>query len=154
VALKVKLDEDQQVESQKIVQLEKEKAEHVETIFKLKTEVVLLNSKLEETTKYVRMLNNGSDSLDKILQTGQITGDKSGIGYNNSKPESSDTGVKPQAKLKCIQKPVMSHHMSQHQRRKQLKGKPQRWRCQYCGKFGHLKPFCYKLYGYPRPTHH
>ena len=32
VALKVKLDEDQQVESQKIVQLEKEKAEHVETI--------------------------------------------------------------------------------------------------------------------------
>ena len=65
----------------------------METISKLKTEAMFLNAKLEEMTKYVRMLNNGSDSLDKILQTGQITGDKSGIGYNNSKPESSDTGV-------------------------------------------------------------
>ena len=64
-------------------------------------------------TKYVRMLSNGSDSLDKILQTGQVTGDKSGIGYNDSKPESSNTGAKP----KCIHnktKHVMSHHMSQH----------------------------------------
>ena len=86
----------------------------MKTISKLKTEAMFLNSKLEEMTKYVRMLSNGSDSLDKILQTGQITGDKSGIGYNNSKPESSYTGVKPQAKLKYIQKPMMSHHISQH----------------------------------------
>ena len=77
------------------MQLENEKAEHVETISKLKTEAMFLNSKLEEMTKYVRMLNNGSDSLDKILQTGQITGDKSGIGYNESKPECSYTGCKP-----------------------------------------------------------
>jgi predicted nuclease with TOPRIM domain len=59
----------QQVESQKkvIAQLENEKAEHVETISKLKSEVVFLNSKLDEMTKYVRMLNNGTDTLDKIL---------------------------------------------------------------------------------------
>ncbi|KAI5390825.1 hypothetical protein KIW84_075927 [Lathyrus oleraceus] len=116
----------------------------METISKLKTEVMFLNSKLEEMTRYVRMLNNGSDSLDKILQTRQITGDKSGIGYNESKPESSYTGCKPQAKPKYSHsksKPVMS----QHQRRRQQKGKHQRWRCHYCGKFGHLKPFCYKL---------
>ncbi|KAI5437981.1 hypothetical protein KIW84_023928 [Lathyrus oleraceus] len=36
-----------------IVQLENEKAEHVETISKLKTEVVFLNSKLEEMTNPV-----------------------------------------------------------------------------------------------------
>ena len=48
----------------------------------------------------------------------------------------------------------MSHHMSQHQRRRQQKGKHQRWRCHYCGKFGHKKPFCYKLYGHPSPVHH
>jgi hypothetical protein len=58
-----------QVESQKkvIAQLENEKEEYVETISKLKTKAVLLNSKLAEMTKYVRMLNNGSDILDKIL---------------------------------------------------------------------------------------
>ena len=67
VVLKAKIDESQQVESQKIVQLGNEKADHVKTISKLKTEAMFLNSKLEEMTKYVRMLNNGSDSLDKIL---------------------------------------------------------------------------------------
>ena len=93
----------------------------METISNLKTEVVFLNSKLEEMTKYVRMLNNGSDSLDKILQTGQITGDKSGIRYNESKPERSYTGCKPQAIPKCNHsksKPMMSHNMSQHQKRR------------------------------------
>ncbi|KAI5444798.1 hypothetical protein KIW84_013178 [Lathyrus oleraceus] len=154
VELCKQLDKNPQAENQKIAQLESEKADHAKIISKLKTEVMFQNSKLEEMTKYVRMLSNGFDSLDKILQIGQITGDKSGIGYNNSKPGSSDTGVKPQAKLKCIQKTVMSHNMSQHQRRKQLKGKHQIWRCHYCGKFGHLKPFCYKLYGYPRSAHH
>ncbi|KAI5436288.1 hypothetical protein KIW84_022671 [Lathyrus oleraceus] len=162
VAQKVKLDEDQQVESQKIVQLEKEKAEQVETIFKLKTEVVLLNSKLEETTKYVRMLKNGYDSLDKILQTGQITGVKSGIGYHKTKAESSYTGCKPKAKPKCSNSKSsskMSHHMSHHQKKEQQKDKHQRWRCHYCGKFGHSRPFCYKLsscyklYGYPSHVH-
>jgi hypothetical protein len=121
VFLNAKLVENPQAESQKIAQLESEKADHVKTISKFKTEVMFLNSKLEEMTKYVRMLSNGSDSLDKILQTGQITGDKSGIGYNDSKPESSYTGAKSQAKPKCIHnksKHVMSHHMFQHQRRK------------------------------------
>ncbi|KAI5409934.1 hypothetical protein KIW84_055406 [Lathyrus oleraceus] len=157
VVLNAKLVENPQAESLKISQLEREKEDHVKTISKLKTEVMFLNSRLEEMTKYVRRLSNGSDSLDKILQTGQITGDKSGIRYNDSKPESSYTSAKSQAKSKCIHnksKPVMSHHMSQHQRRKQQKGKHQRWRCHHCGKFGHLKPFCYKLYGYPRPAHH
>jgi hypothetical protein len=119
----------------------------VETISKLKVEAVFLNSKLDEMTKYVRMLNNGSAILDKILQTGQITGNKSGIGF---KAECSYTGCKPKSKPKCSHvksKPEMSHQMSQQQ-----KGKHQRWKCQYCGKFGHLKPFCYKLCGYPGPV--
>jgi len=48
----------------------------------------------------------------------------------------------------------MSHHVSQHHKERQHKGKHQRWRCPYCGKFGHIKPFCFKLYGYPSPSHH
>jgi len=50
-----------------IAHLENEKEELVETISKLKVEAVFLNSKLDEMTKYVRMLNNGSAILDKIL---------------------------------------------------------------------------------------
>ncbi|KAI5409817.1 hypothetical protein KIW84_055319 [Lathyrus oleraceus] len=155
VVLNAKPDESQQVESQKKVigQLENEKAEHVETISKLKTEVVFLNSKLDEMTKYVRMLSNGSDTLDKIFQTGLITGDKSGIELNESKPKCSYTGGKPKSKPKYSHiksKPEMSHHMSQYHKGRQQKGKHQRWRCHYCGKFGHIKPFCYKLHGSPK----
>ena len=116
----------QQVESHKkvIAQLENEKVEHVETISKLKTEVVFLNSKLDEMTKYVRMLNNGFDILDKILQTGQITGDKSGIGFNESKADCSYINGKSKSKPKCShidKKPAMSHHMSQHHKGRQQK---------------------------------
>ena len=30
-----------------------------------------------------------------------------------------------------------------------MKRKYQRWRCHHCGRFGHIKPFCFRLYGYP-----
>ena len=69
---------------------------------------------------------------------------KFGLGFNESKPKCSHTRRKPE----------MSYHMSQHHKGRQQKGKHQRWRCHYCGKFGHIKPFCYKLYGYPSPSHH
>jgi hypothetical protein len=45
--------------------------------------------------------------------------------------------------------------MSQHQgtrRSNHQKKKFQRWRCHYCGRFGHIKPFCYRLHGYPNQT--
>lgn len=52
--------------------------------------------------------------------------------------------------------PIMSKHLTQHHARHhntQIGGKLFRWRCHYCGKYGHIKPFCFKLYGYPRyPT--
>ena len=35
--------------------------------------------------KSVRLLNNGSDQLDEILQVGRVTGDKSGLGFNEKK---------------------------------------------------------------------
>lgn len=30
-----------------------------------------------------------------------------------------------------------------------MKRKFQRWRCHYCGRCGHIRPFCFRLYGYP-----
>lgn len=54
-------------------------------------------------------------------------------------------------------KPVMSNHFPEHRARHQntqTRGKLLRWRCHYYRNFGHIKPFCFKLYGYPRhPTH-
>ncbi|XP_058784316.1 uncharacterized protein LOC131659095 [Vicia villosa] len=41
----------------------------------------MLNSKLDQMSKSIRMLNNGTDSLEEILQVGQKAGDMSGIGF-------------------------------------------------------------------------
>lgn len=51
-----------------VLLLEKEKLGS--TIARLEEEVTLLKSKLDNMTKYVCMLNNGSDMLDDILEIG------------------------------------------------------------------------------------
>ncbi|MCI13916.1 gag-pol polyprotein, partial [Trifolium medium] len=41
----------------------------------------------------------------------------------------------------------MSRHPTRH---RETQSKPVLWKCHYCGRNGHIRPFCYKLYGYPR----
>ena len=55
--------------------------------------------------KSLKMLNNGSDTLDEILQARRATGDKSGLGFNEKKkpnseePSSVSTHAKPKPKM-------------------------------------------------------
>lgn len=49
-----------------------EKEKLVLTFTSLEEEVTMLNSKHENMTKYVRMLNNGSNMLDEILEVGKM----------------------------------------------------------------------------------
>lgn len=47
----------------------------------------------------------------------------------------------------------MFNHLTQHCARHQstqIGDKLLHWRCHYYGKFGHIKPFYFKLYGYPK----
>ena len=73
----------QQNEKQKklIVKLEAEKKAGIDTISHLEGEVQMLNSKLDQMTKSVKMLTNGTDKLEEILQVGQNVGNKSGLGF-------------------------------------------------------------------------
>jgi hypothetical protein len=102
-------------------------------------------------TKKVKMLNNGTNVLDEILMIGKHANDVTGIGYEkNYSNEVPETKFVPAQK-----KPDMSMmwpHPTPHQK-PALKGKFVAWKCHYCGKNGHIKPFCYKLYGYPKKKH-
>lgn len=136
-----------------ITQLKTEKEEHLETISKLKYEVFLLNSKLDKMSKTVRMLNNGTDILEDILQTGKVAGDMSGLGFNKGKETVSES-------VHSMPKPkphILNRKSRHHGKRKgnHSGGKFKHWRCHHCGCFGHIKPFCFKLYGYPKsaPQH-
>ena len=57
----------------------------MKTISNLESEVTSLNLNLDIVVKYLKMLNNGSDTLDEILQVGRVAGDKSGLGFNEQK---------------------------------------------------------------------
>src|ERR1043165_1114962 len=82
----------QQNEKQKklIVKLEAEKKVDTATISHLKSEVLMLNSKLDQMTKSVRMLTSGTDKLEEILQTGQNARNMSGLGFVAAKKSAVD----------------------------------------------------------------
>jgi len=65
-----------------ITQLQAEEEKQLSTISSLQNEVTLLSSKVQNKTKFIRMLNNWSDMLDEILQVGKRTGNLKGIWFN------------------------------------------------------------------------
>ena len=68
-----------------ILQLQDIKKGHLEIIKKLESEVTVLKCDLDQMTKNVKMLNSGSETLEKILQYRRVEGDMSGLGYNGTK---------------------------------------------------------------------
>jgi hypothetical protein len=134
-----------------ITQLHAEKSELLSTISSLNDEVSLLTSKLDDMSKSVRMLNNGTQ---ETLQVGKNVGDVKGIVLNYQSPNKQ--GKTPVTKFITSQRKydlTMSRHMSQHPI-KHLNPQPRNkkkssWRCHYCGRHGHIRPYCYRLYGYP-----
>src|SRR3954470_144799 len=67
------------------------------------------------------------------------------LGCDTKKHSQNSSRTKPEVEML---KP-MSKHVTQHHEKSEMKRKFQRWRCHYCGRFGHIKPFCFRLYGYP-----
>jgi hypothetical protein len=105
------------------------------------------------------MLKNGSNMLDEILQVGKEAGNLKGIGFNyqyqNKQGKALVTKfIPPERKYKPMMSDQMLQHPSGHQET-QTKVKVLPWKCHYYGKYGHIKPFFYRLHGYPKhPTHH
>ena len=130
---------------EEITLLQAEKKQQLVEIDKLKEEVALLNSKLEGMTKSVRMMNSSSKVLDELLEIGKPAGDQTGLGFNHQ-------SIRKDSKIKFVpaalnSEPKMSRHPSRHHGKQQKKAQRQHWKCHYCGKQGHIKPFCYELLG-------
>ena len=127
----------------------------------LQEEVFLLESKLEGLNKSLRLLNNGTDALDDLLEASQKGRSKKGIGFDYN--STNEEGQKPKIKFVTseeksefvqkndFQKEVkMSQHVIRHVTPPVRGIKQSKWVCHYCGRFGHLRPYCYRLYGYPK----
>ncbi|MCH83415.1 gag-protease polyprotein, partial [Trifolium medium] len=151
-----------------ISNLLEEKEKLASTITDLKEEITLLNSKLANMIKYVKMLNRGSDMLDEILEVGKRSGDMKGIWFDNniikeiksvpkktvppkkkSQEQMFDQMSQHPAQLKYQKSDNMSQHLVRHRYSQHRGYKNSAKRCHHCGKYGHIKSECFKLYGYP-----
>ena len=111
--------------------IEKEKL--LSTISSLQNEVILLTSKLDNMTKYVRMLNNGSHMLDEILQVGNGSRNLKGVGfvYQSLKKQGETFMTKfvpPESKTEFAMLNQMLNHLVQHLK-PQARTKFLPWKC-------------------------
>ena len=109
---------------------------------------------LDIMTNSIRMPNNGYDMLDEILLVGKRSKNFTSVGFNsqslNKQGEAPKTEfISPENKIEFIKYDNMSKHPFYLQK-KQNKAMFVPWKCHYYGRNGHMKPYCFKLYGYPK----
>ncbi|WJX55219.1 hypothetical protein P8452_41015 [Trifolium repens] len=140
--------------------------------------VIQVNAQMDDLRKRVSQLNSGADLLEEILDN-VPSGKLRSVGYNYSSlnqyqqdPETKFTSgenvIDPctgkvmlehqtrHSKAYPVPKFALDSKSSVHQRprsvvhqRPKNQRRYRRWVCHHCGKRGHIRPFCYKLYGYP-----
>ncbi|KAK2428718.1 putative mitochondrial protein [Trifolium repens] len=133
---------------------------------------------MDDLRKRVSQLNSGADLLEEILDN-VPNGKLRSVGYNYSSlnqyqqdPETKFTSrenvIDPytgkvmlehqprHSKAFPVPKFALDPKSSVHQRprpfvhqRPNNQRRYRRWVCHHCGKRGHIRPFCYKLHGYP-----
>jgi len=62
--------------------------------------------------------------------------------------------VSPKKKTEFVMLDHMSQHPVRHLNPQPRNKKKSPWICHHCGRYGHIRPYCYKLYGYPQPHVH
>ncbi|KAK2436692.1 secreted RxLR effector protein [Trifolium repens] len=156
-----------------INQLHTEKDFQIGQVLKVEKELTQANADMEELKKRVNQLNCGANLLEEILDGVPSTRMKA-IGYNytalNQHQQDKDTKflpadevINPYTGEKMLQPPAPHpktypyfklgqgpRTFANRRRAPGHHGHSRKWVCHHCGMKGHIRPFCYKLYGYPR----
>ncbi|XP_057443220.1 uncharacterized protein LOC130735138 [Lotus japonicus] len=141
-----------------VKKLRKEKQDLLSINGILQEEVSVLKSKIEGMIKSVRMLNNGTDMFNLMLESGKTTKDLKGLGYeidstNNDFKKTTHQFVPAERKSEFHMSNQLSQHVVKHvypqTSHVQKKGNSG-WKCNHCGKHGHIRSHCYRLHGYPK----
>ncbi|KAK2392554.1 gag-protease polyprotein [Trifolium repens] len=144
----------------------------VEKATQAEEKVIQVNVQIDDLRKRVSQLNSGTNLLEEILDN-VPSGNLRSIGYNYSSlnqyqqdPETKFTSAEDVFDP-CTGKKMLKHP-TQHSKaypvpkfaldptphvhnRPKSQRRYRRWVCHHCGKKGHIRPFCFKLYGYPEP---
>ncbi|KAK2428549.1 putative mitochondrial protein [Trifolium repens] len=154
----------------------------VEKATQAEEKVIQVNAQMDDLRKRVSQLNPGTNLLEEILDS-VPSGKLKSVGYNYSNlnqyqqnPETKFTSSEEvfdpctgktmpkhqtqHSKAYPVPKFALDPKSSAHQRQRPFahqrlnnQMRYRRWVCHHCGKRGHIRPFCYKLYGYPNQEH-
>ncbi|KAK2391549.1 gag-protease polyprotein [Trifolium repens] len=154
----------------------------VEKATQAEEKVIQVNAQMDDLRKRVSQLNPGTNLLEEILDS-VPSGKLKSVGYNYSNlnqyqhnPETKFTSSEEvfdpctgktmpkhqtqHSKAYPVPKFALDPKSSAHQRQRPFahqrpnnQRRYRRWVCHHCGKRGHIRPFCYKLYGYPNQKH-
>ncbi|MCH79544.1 gag-protease polyprotein [Trifolium medium] len=142
--MKIK-DQENQIEQAQI-----EKSNLLGKISELDKEVIKLNTDLDQVKKVAKMMTTGTEAFDEMLQK-QNYGKPKPIGFEHER-----IGQNMSFNNATIHTPVsktfVSGGLSQHHA-PHPKSRLYNWTCHHCGRKGHIRPFCYRLYGYPKKSH-
>ncbi|KAK2407363.1 gag-protease polyprotein [Trifolium repens] len=144
----------------------------IEKATQAEEKVIQVNVQMDDLRKRVSQLNSGTNLLEQILES-VPSGKAKSVGYNytslNQYQQNPETKFMPAEGVfdPCTGNVMLKHHTQHprtypvpkfesdskphvHQRPKSQR-RYRRWVCHHCGKKGHIRPFCFKLYGYPEP---
>ncbi|GAU44433.1 hypothetical protein TSUD_100800 [Trifolium subterraneum] len=141
-----------EAERRLVIQLKTERKCHLAKIGALNDEVSQLNSQLEHLKKQVVMMHHSTHVLDEILEKQVVGGPRPiGLDYETlNKKQMYDPDTKfmtAEGNHYSTVPRQMFQHPKRHQKTQMNRSRS--WICHHCGKKGHIRPFCYKLYGYP-----
>jgi uncharacterized coiled-coil protein SlyX len=142
-----------------------ERSSHLTRISELNDVVTSLNSQLEQVKKQVDMMTNGSTVLEDDVTEGQDRRKANGVcfDYKQRNRKSGyaleDHGmIRKEEQVKGVKvidssgTDVVGKTMLKHSQGHQNDKKTTRhWICHHCKRKGHIRSYCYKLYGYPQP---
>lgn len=93
------------------------------------------------------MLNSGTETLDEVLGVGNMPRDIKEIRYNYELTNSKNKFVSPIKKIEFIMSDSKSHHRVRHDIQNFNVYVGSSWVCHYYGRQGHIRHYCYKVYG-------
>lgn len=120
-----------------------------------KEENTWLKSQLDNMSKSIHMLNNGSEMLDEILEVEKMYRNMKGIGFESSSMNKKDKTqpkkfVPPKKKSEFQILDQMTKQPKKHVYSYKGKNMNSNRRCHHCGRYENIRNYCFRLHGYPQ----
>ncbi|KAA0043382.1 gag-pol polyprotein [Cucumis melo var. makuwa] len=150
ITLKRKWEEDQATivyQQERIQYLMEENQSFLSSIVTLKAELKEARNQFEELSKSVKMMTGGTHKLDDLLGQGKRCNDKRGLGF-------SEIGYDRTKKIVFVHESNSYDDQRKITKEKRTEdttpsikslNRRKRWICYFCGKIGHIRPYCYQL---------